>query len=141
MSKDGCMADGVQAMVPQDQMCAGARKLRDTYAITPGAPFVQREFGYYCLEQWAEQGMPEDVPRDELFGYDPSGVHGIGGLDWCQAAFQPFFEEKVLEERGEHELVQDRYGRHVLCFKGRRNGFMPEYLDHPVKDMKTWEEK
>ena len=28
----------------------------------------------------------------------------------------------------------------MLFFKGRRNGFMPEYLDHPVKDMKTWEE-
>ena len=25
-------------------------------------------------------------------------------------------------------------------FKGRRGGFMPEYIDHPVKDMKTWEE-
>ncbi|MBT3194077.1 MAG: hypothetical protein HN341_16155, partial [Verrucomicrobia bacterium] len=28
----------------------------------------------------------------------------------------------------------------VLCFKGRRSGFMPEYIDHPVKDQKTWEE-
>jgi uroporphyrinogen-III decarboxylase len=28
----------------------------------------------------------------------------------------------------------------VLYFKGRRNGFMPEYLDHPVKDQKTWEQ-
>jgi uroporphyrinogen decarboxylase len=45
-----------------------------------------------------------------------------------------------LEDRGEHELVQDFAGRHVLCFKGRRSGFMPEYVDHPVKDMKTWEE-
>jgi uroporphyrinogen decarboxylase len=37
-------------------------------------------------------------------------------------------------------VVQDHAGRHVLCFKGRRNGFMPEYIDHPVKDQKTWEE-
>jgi len=36
--------------------------------------------------------------------------------------------------------VQDYAGRHVLYFKGRRNGFMPEYMDHPVKDRKTWEE-
>ena len=28
----------------------------------------------------------------------------------------------------------------MLCFAGRRNGFMPEYVDHPVKGMKTWEE-
>jgi len=28
----------------------------------------------------------------------------------------------------------------VLFFKGRRSGFMPEYLTHPVTDRRTWEE-
>ena len=36
--------------------------------------------------------------------------------------------------------VRDTAGRSVLYFKGRRQGFMPEYLDHPVKDLRTWEE-
>ena len=132
--------DGIKDMVPREQMCEAARLLRDTYAITPGAPFIQREFGFYCLERWAEQGMPQDVPRNELFGYFPGGGVSFGGLGWCEAAFLPAFEEKVLEDRGEHELVQDFAGRHVLCFKGRRSGFMPEYVDHPVKNMKTWVE-
>jgi uroporphyrinogen decarboxylase len=127
-------------MVPRDAMCEGARKMRDTYAITPGAPLFQCEFGYYCLERWKEQGMPEDADRRELFSFDPSGETGFGGLGWCEAAFIPGFDEKVIEDRGDLEVVQDRSGRHVLCFKGRRSGFMPEYLDHPVKDMKTWEE-
>ncbi len=140
MREDKCIQDGVHGMVSREAMIAPARKLRDTYAITPGAPFVQREFGFYCLEQWAEQGMPQNVSHDELFGYDPSGKSAMGGLGWCEAAFSPCFEEKILEDRGEHELVQDASGRHVLCFKGRRSGFMPEYVDHPVKDMKTWEE-
>jgi uroporphyrinogen decarboxylase len=61
-------------------------------------------------------------------------------LGWCEAGFAPVFETKVLEDRGAYELVQDFAGRHVLFFKNRRNGFMPEYLDHPVKDMKTWVE-
>ena len=55
-------------------------------------------------------------------------------------AFEPKFEVKVLEDRGDHELAQDDSGRHVLYFKGRRDGFMPEYVDHPVKDMRTWVE-
>ena len=80
--------------------------------------------------------MPPDVPHAELFGFGEAGDVGIGGLGWCEAAFVPAFETKVLENRGEHELVRDSAGRHVLCFKGRRNGFMPEYVDHPVKDMK-----
>ena len=134
------LKDGVHAMVPGEDMRESARKLRDTYAGVPGIPLFKREFGYYCLEEWKEQGMPEDVPRHELFDYDPSGNHGLGQLGWCEAAFQPAFETKVLEDRGDYELVQDHAGRHVLFFKGRRSGFMPEYLDHPVKDMKTWEE-
>lgn len=132
--------DGVYAMVPREDMCESARKLRDTYARKPGIPLFKREFGYYCLEEWKKQGMPGDVPLHELFDYDPPGNHGLGQLGWCEAAFHPAFETRVIEDRGEHELVQDYAGRHVLYFKGRRNGFMPEYLDHPVKDMKTWEE-
>ena len=127
-------------MVPREAMDPHARKLRDVYAITPGTPLVRREFGFYCLERWKEQGMPEDVPRAELFHYDPDGNFGLGGLGWCEAAFVPAFEEKIIEDRGDHEVVQDHAGRHVLCFKGRRSGFMPDYLDHPVKDLRTWEE-
>ena len=117
-----------------------ARKLRDTYAIVPGAPLFRQEFGFFCLDRWKEQGMPQDVVHAELFDYDPPGNHHLGQLGWCEAAFVPLFEEKILEDRGKHEVVQDQAGRHVLFFKGRRKGFMPEYLDHPVKDRKTWEE-
>lgn len=132
--------DGVHTMAPRESMCESARKLRDTYSRTPGIPLFKREFGFYCLERWKEQGMPDDVPLHELFEYDPPGDHALGQLGWCEAAFLPAFEDKVIEDRGDHELVQDSAGRHILFFKGRRNGFMPEYLDHPVKDMKTWEE-
>ena len=61
-------------------------------------------------------------------------------MGWCEAAFAPAFEEKLIEDRGEHEVIQDFAGRHVLVFKGRRSGFMPEYLECPVKDMKSWQE-
>lgn len=131
--------DGIHALPPRDTMAPGARKLREAYARVPGAPLYRREFGYYCLERWAEQGMPQDVPRAELFDYDPPGDVGLGQLGWCEAAFAPAFDETILEDRGEHEVVQDAAGRAVLCFKGRRSGFMPEYIDHPVKDWRTWE--
>jgi uroporphyrinogen-III decarboxylase len=124
----------------RNDMVASAQKLRDAYARVPGAPLFKREFGFYCLERWKQQGMPQDVPLAVLFDYDPPGNHSLGQLGWCEAAFVPAFEEKVLEDRGELEVVQDFAGRAVLCFKGRRSGFMPEYLDHPVKDRATWEE-
>ena len=134
------LEDGVHAMVPRDKMCMAARKLRDTYAVTPGAPFVKREFGFYCLERWYEEGLPRDANLAECFDYEPPGIYHLGQLGWCEAAFVPAFEVKVVEDRGDHEVEQDYAGRRVLYFKGRRSGFMPDYLDHPVKDWKTWEE-
>ena len=137
---DRPVADGVHTLLPREQMSPSARKLRDTYARVPGAPLFRREFGYYCLEQWKAQGMPQDVPLDVLFSYDPPANHGLGQLGSCEAAFAPFFEVKVLEDRGDTEVEQDYAGRHVLYFKGRRSGFMPDYLDNPVKNMRTWQD-
>ena len=132
--------DGIHALLPREKTEPAARKMRDTYAITPGAPLYRKEFGYYCLERWYEQGLPRDANLGELFQYDPGGKHHMGGLGWCEAAFEPAFEVKIIETRAEHEVEQDFAGRHVLYFKGRRSGFMPEYLTHPVKDWRTWEE-
>ncbi|MGQ9608924.1 MAG: uroporphyrinogen decarboxylase family protein [bacterium] len=131
--------DGVHAMVPREKMTESARKLRDTYAITPNIPLFKREFGFYSLDRWKAEGKLIDESW-KLFDYDPPGNYGLGQLGWCEAAFVPAFETKIVEDRGDHELVQDYAGRLVLYFKGRRSGFMPEYVDHPVKDMKTWEE-
>lgn len=116
-------------------------KTHDFYAMKPGAGILQHEFGFYSLEAWEEAGFlrPGDKP-EEVFGLEPSGVYALGGLGWCEAALSPAFEEKVLEDRGAYELVQDFAGRKLLCFKGRRSGFMPEYVGHPVTDMASWEE-
>jgi uroporphyrinogen decarboxylase len=119
-------------------MFESARKLRKTYALTPGIPLFKREFGFYSLDAWKEQGMPKDIPMEVLFDYDHPGNHHLQELGWCEAPFEPAFEVKVIEDRGDYEVEQDIAGRHVLYFKGRRQGFMPEYLDHPVKDEKTW---
>lgn len=125
----------------RQEMAPGARKLRDTYAIRPDAPFYQKTFGLWmCIDTWYENGLPRDANLDEFFFLDDPGYHSLNQLGWCEAEFMPAFEEKVIQDRGAHEVVQDTAGRHVLYFKGRRQGFMPEYLDHPVKDMKTWRE-
>jgi hypothetical protein len=122
-------------------MIKSAKKLRDTYELKPGAPFYHKTFGLWmCIDTWYEQGLPRDVNLDEFFMFDEPGYHALGQLGWCESAFEPAFEEKILEDRGEHEVVQDIAGRGVLYFKGKRQGFMPEYVTHPVKDTKTWEE-
>lgn len=133
--------DGIHGMVQRDKMSKGAGKLRDFYDMKPDAPIYLCEFGYYSLDRWQREGhIKDNTDLSEYFGFDEPGNHFLRDLGWCEAAFSPIFEEKVLEDRGEYEVVRDYAGRHVLYFKGRRNGFMPEYLEHPVKDMNTWEE-
>jgi hypothetical protein len=110
------------------------------YAITPDAPLFHTEFGYFGVDRWHAEGLDKDASFDEEFGFHQSVNYSVGGLGWCEAPFIPSFEDKVLEDRGDYEVYQDWAGRGVLVFKGRRSGFMPEYVDHPVKDMKTWEE-
>ena len=115
------------------------QKLRDFYDMKPNAPLVQEEFGFLSLDRWKREGHIKDGDNlADLFGYDPSGKHDLWQLGWCEASFEPGFTVEVLEDRGAYELVRDIAGRHVLYFKNRRNGFMPEYVDHPVKDEATW---
>jgi hypothetical protein len=122
-------------------MAPGAGKMRDFYARKPDAPVYQREFGFYSLERWKREGcIREGEDLDALFGFDPPGKYETGNLGWCEAGFCPAFEELILEDQGDYEVVRDFAGRGLKCFKGRRNGFMPEYVDHPVKDQKSWEE-
>jgi len=128
-------------MVDYRDMPPAAKKMRDFYDIKPDAGIIQTDFGYYCLDKWKSLGhITDSTDLSKLFMFDEPATAGIGGLGGCEAAFSPYFETEVLEDRGEHELVRDHAGRHVLYFKGRRSGFMPEYVDHPVKDMKSWEE-
>ena len=121
-------------------MTPAARKLRDAYARVPGAPLFRKEFWLMpdTLVRWQSEGMPPETPWEELFQLDPPSVHGLGQLGWCEAAFVPAFEEKLIEDRGDTEVVRDAAGRDVLFFKNRRCGFMPEYIGHPVRDLKTW---
>ena len=119
--------------------------MRDFYAIKPNAGIHQQEFGFYAMDRWKSEGhIAENVTQaelDELFGFDQPGLFSLGGLGWCEGGFVPTFEEHWIRDEGDsYEIVQDFAGRHVKYFKGRRQGFMPEYVDHPVKDMKTWEE-
>lgn len=139
--RDSKMDDGIHGRVPKSEMSPGAIKLRSFYEMQADAPVYQTEFGFYSTDRWKREGYITDATDlQKLFGFDEPGGFSLHGLGWCEAAFSPAFEEKQLEDRGEYELVQDFAGRHVLFFKGRRSGFMPEYLVHPVKDMKSWED-
>lgn len=141
------MEDGIHAMVPLERMSKAAIKRRRTYEITPDADFIQTEFGYFCLDAWRAQGKIQgehhawqyDAYTKEKFFLEDDGRFFLHGMNWLGAEFYPQFEDKVLEDLGDKEIVQDSYGRKVLVYKRSRSGYMPEYIGHPVKDMGSWE--
>ena len=93
-----------------------------------------------ALERWRGEGMPDDWRETNLFNYDPdSGARTGVDLGWCEPPFLPLFEEKVVESQGDYDIIQDVAGRLLKVFKGRRHGFMPDYLKHAVESMADWE--
>ena len=87
--------DGIHGMVPREKMDEKTKANRDFYAITPNAPLRQCEFGFYCKDEWIEQGLAPDTNYREEFGFNAGGSVGFGGLGWCEAAFNPTFESKI----------------------------------------------
>ncbi|HEY3281246.1 MAG TPA: hypothetical protein VGN26_03155, partial [Armatimonadota bacterium] len=120
---------------------AGER-LKSTYSFEPVDHLHRTEFYIWeeALTRWKGEGLPEDWRETNLFRYDPPGMFGTGvDLGWCEPPFLPAFEEKVIEVQGDHEIIQDFAGRWLKVFTGRRHGFMPDYLKHPVTCLKDWE--
>ncbi len=137
--------DGIHGMLPEEQMPEHIKKYRAVLNRTPDAPIFHYEGWYYSIDAWREQGLPEHLEEgsDEwnaFFSFDKTADHHVHGLGWCEANMVPAFDEKVLDRQDDgKEIIQDAVGRSVLMFHDKRSGFMPEYLDHPVKDMKSWE--
>jgi len=119
------------------------QRLRATYDMKPVDHLVRREFYIWqeALERWKGEGMPPDADMGELFGFDPPAEFALGHLGWCEPAFVPPIEDRVLEETAEYQIVRDSAGRTVKFFRGRRHGFMPTYLKHAVADDRDWEEE
>jgi len=97
-----------------------------------------RDFGFWeeTLLVWKQYGLPQAVPdeisTDDFFGMDRARLCG-GIVDlW------PFFEEEILEDKGESEIVRDRDG--VVLERGKIMGAIPRHLDHLLKDRQSWEE-
>lgn len=125
----------------ENTMSPGSR-MRATYDFQPVDRLHRAEFSIWpeALERWKEEGLPDDWRERNLFMYDPQAIFSTGvNLGWTALPFLPAFEDKVLEVDGDHEIIQDVSGRQLRVFRGRRHGFMPDYLKHAVSNMADWE--
>ncbi|MGD9143929.1 MAG: uroporphyrinogen decarboxylase family protein [Anaerolineae bacterium] len=102
------------------------------------------DFGYWpeTLEVWHDQGLPEEISEEggryffDFFGTD-FPIRRAGSLTGIEVGLMPPFEERVLEDRGDHQVVQQEDGVRVL-----RRKFMssiPKSLAHLLTDRESWQ--
>ena len=100
---------------------------------TDRVPFIV-PFGPWgeTLRRWQSEGMPKDADFQELAQADCvfQFVEGVN-LGLC-----PAFEPRVLEHRGNKNLVVDSFG--ITQLVATDHDTIPQYLDYPVKDWDSW---
>lgn len=120
-------------------------------------PFIWSGAWYETLVRWAKEGMPvENLDklnkeanmhllgyRDEFEMIAPSasviGTENEEHTIEFVAAVDPPFEPKVISEDDEYITKVD-YDGIVVKRRKHLDTSIPQYIDFPVKDKKTWEE-
>lgn len=108
------------------------------YCPRDRAPIMDFSFWNETLPRWQGQGLPPHVTRsnsDEFFGMD-AGMDAISNATGVNAGLCPLFDEIVLQDRGEEEVVQQKDGVRVLRRKSMVS--IPQHLAHLLVDRDSW---
>lgn len=98
------------------------------------------DFGFWTetIQEWHKQGLPDSVggghntaDTNQFFGMD-AYTGGPGG----NVHLLPTFEQKVVEDRGDHEVVTQGDG--VMVLRKKYMGSIPTHLAHTLVDRESW---
>ncbi len=103
------------------------------YQARDRSPIYDFNFWDETIVVWYEQGLPRAVTRDnsdDFFGMDSFQHTGV------TVGLAPEFEEKVIEDRGDHEIKQQADGVRVL--RKKFMGSIPQHVGHLLVDRESW---
>ncbi len=98
------------------------------------------DFGYWTetLDVWHAQGLPLDitdnVKAEQYFGLE--GVDSLPSLN-IHIGMLPGFKPKILEDRGDRQIIQDGDG--VICEVFKAAASIPHYIKFPIETRADWE--
>ena len=119
-------------------------------------PFIWSVASWYeTIELWLREGIPvknldnmKEVNlhllglQDQNEAIQPKGaIFGMGKNNnppWV-VAIDPIFEPKILEDEGEY-VVQVDYDGSIVRRGKEHDDSIPQTLEYPVKDRKSWQE-
>lgn len=96
------------------------------------------------LARWHDEGLPETVidgtfTAPDHFGFDSLSWLPIAANTDYEPGFWPAFAETVIED-GPDYLIKRDVGGNTVRVKTDGRSTIPQYLDHPVKILKDFEE-
>lgn len=94
------------------------------------------EFGYWeenfkIWKMFTENRITRNEEADPFFGFDP--FVQVSGNVWLS----PAFEEKVIEERVNTKIIQNKEGLLAEVLKGSSS--IPHYMKSPIETPEDWE--
>lgn len=97
-------------------------------------PFTSPFWGPWAKTEkmWLRQGMRKQKDWYELFGFEPLEFIPINSFVW------PYFDAETLIDEGDTFVHRNEYG--VVVRDRKELDSMSQFLEHPVKDRKTWEQ-
>ena len=114
-----------------------------TYRYQPVDRVPDWEFGAWqqTIERWHQEGLPasrEGVWQaiNEHFGTDDTEY---GPSPWVNVGLLPGFEYRVVEEKGDHIIVQDGDGALAEMIRPELGASIPKYLRHALETKADWE--
>jgi len=107
-----------------------------TMQYSPSDRGIITDFGFWdeTLVIWHDQGLPEGINPTNygpFFGVDPWSVDA--GVN---VGLAPCFPWILIEDQGDHEIVQDNEG--VRIRRGKFMGSIPEHIAHLLIDRDSW---
>ncbi len=98
------------------------------------------DFGFWpeTIDLWHRQGLPtwvtggHDISKTDLY----FGMDRYTGGPIVHCCLLPPFESKVIEDRGDHELIQQPDG--VTVLRKKFMGSIPQHHAHLLQDRATW---
>jgi len=141
------------------QLDVRERFLRTMHFEKVDRPPLCEFLGYWpeTVQRWYSEGLPAGVDLETYFGFDPGltpapwktevplsfslSGHADIGAGTIPIDFGPIprYGPKILEEDERYRLVLDAIGVKKKFVKGRITG-MPQFIEHPVKDRRDFEE-
>ena len=107
------------------------------------APITDFGFWEETIPLWHHQGLPRTIHfrydnsnHIDYFGMD-FGIDGLSHSAELRVGLAPAFRKRILEDRGDHELIQQADGVRVL--RRKTMGSIPQHQGHLLTDRASWE--